>query len=344
MAEPSARQARVERLLDAARGLPADAALARRLRETTGLAAENIALGLERCLETRPAPAHLAALLASTPEAKAAHVLLSGNVFVAALRAIAIGVASSSNVKVRASRRDPALAQALHAAAPQLFELVPSLAPEPGDHFWSYGSDETLGDVRASLPAGVWLHAHGAGFGAVVVDPGPFSEADAAAIALDTALFDQRGCLSPRVVCVTGTPRQARDVADALAAALGRRERELPCGPREPSELAQLRRDHDAAAYAFELLPAGSGWVSISDELVVPPANRNLHVFAGVDACAKLAPFAAHLTCIGSNHDALQEELGQAFPGARRAALGEMQRPPLDGPVDLRHGTRGELT
>lgn len=343
MAEGSARQARVECLLGAARELRHDPALAARLAETTGLSAGNIALGLARCLEAHPAPEHLAALLACTPEAKAAHVLLSGNVFVAALRAIAIAVASSPRVTVRASRRDPALAEALHAAVPELFELTSHLEPAPGDHFWSYGSDETLGAVRASLPPGVWFHAHGAGLGAVVVDAGSFTEADARAVALDTALFDQRGCLSPRVVCVLGTSQQARDVASELAAALAERELDLPCGPRSPSLLAELRRNRDAAAYAFELLSAGSGWVSVSETLVVPPANRNLHVVASLDARAVLAPLAAHLTCIGCNDAARYGELRAAFPGARLAALGEMQRPPLDGPVDLRHGTRGEL-
>jgi hypothetical protein len=50
-----------------------------------------------------------------------------------------------------------------------------------------------------------------------------------------------------------------------------------------------------------------------------------------------LAAFAPHLTCVsvsdGSSH---REQLRAAFPGARLCALGEMQTPPLDGPVDLR--------
>jgi hypothetical protein len=286
-------------------------------------------------------------LLASTPEAPRAHVLLSGNVFVAALRAIAIGVASSRQVQVRASRREPALAAALHALAPDLFQLTAELTPRPGDHFWAYGADATLSEVRRSLPPGVWFHAHGSGMGAVVVDAPALAalEVTARAIALDTALFDQRGCLSPRVVCVVGNPEQARAVADALASALTLLERDLPPGPASAEAAATARNDRDAAAYAFELFDAGSGWVSLAPKLVVPPAARNLHVAWTSDAVQALAAYSPHLTCIATHATpALSARLRAAFPGARLVALGEMQRPPLDGPVDRRHSVLGELT
>jgi hypothetical protein len=347
MAEDAARRDRVEKLLQAARILanPSGSegeALRRRLLETTGLSAPVIDLGIARCLETHPSEAELAAL-GSTPSSSRALVLLSGNVFVAALRAIALGVASSSQVIARASRRDPALAEALHALAPDTFELTAELSPQPGDHFWAYGSDETLDSVRRSLPPGVWFHPHGAGIGAVVVDPSALSDVVARSIALDTALFDQRGCLSPRVVCVVGSAEQAKTCASALAQALATLERELPPGPRSPEEAAEQRRSHDAAVYAFDLFDAGSGYVTLSSTLLVPPPRRNLHVCATPDPVAALAPLASHLTCIASNTPALHAQLSAAFPGARSVAPGDMQRPPLDGPVDRRHGTRGDL-
>jgi hypothetical protein len=61
------------------------------------------------------------------------------------------------------------------------------------------------------------------------------------------------------------------------------------------------------------------------------------------DAVAALSPLAPHLTCIAANTSSQSGSLRTAFPGARLVALGDMQRPPLDGPVDRRHGTRGEL-
>ena len=348
MAETAERRARVERLLEAARMLAdgqssAGRALRARLLETTGLASASIERGLTHALETRASDAELQALLGSTPEAPRAHVLLSSNVFVAALRAIAIGVACSAKLQVRASRRDPALAEALHTLTPNLFELTSALSPQPGEHFWAYGTDATLSELRASLPRGVWLHGHGAGFAGIVVDAGTWSATDARAIALDTALFDQQGCLSPRVVCVLGSAAQARSIAGAIANALHALERELPPGAKTAAEEAEMRSNRDAAAYAFELFDAGSGWVSCSTELVVPPSQRNLHVVDTKDPVALLAPFAAQLTGIASNLAALQDQLRSAFAGTRLVALGELQCPPLDGPVDRRQGTLGEL-
>jgi hypothetical protein len=348
MAEKPANRARVDQLLNAAKILanPAGSegeALRRRLLETTGLSAPVIDLGLARCLETHPTEAELEALLASTPSSARALVLLSGNVFVAALRAIALGVASSPHVIVRASRRDPALAEALHALAPDSFELTLELSPKPGDHFWAYGSDETLASVRRSLPSGVCFHPHGAGIGAVVIDPNALNDLVTRSIALDTALFDQRGCLSPRVVCVVGSADQAKTCAQTLAQALTALERELPPGPRSPEEAAEQRRAHDTAAYAFDLFHAGSGYISLSSTPVIPPPRRNLHVCATPDPVAALTPLASHLTCIASNTETLRMQLGAAFPGARSVAPGEMQRPPLDGPVDRRHGSNGDL-
>jgi hypothetical protein len=348
MADTAARRARVERLLEAARALAnpqnaAGRAVRARLRETTGLSAAGIERALAHALETQASDAELQALLACTPEAPRAHVLLSSNVFVAALRAIAIGLAASASVRVRASRRDPALAEALHALVPDSFELRSTLSPASGEHFWAYGTDATLSELRATLPRGVWLHAHGAGFAAVVVDARAWSPPDARAIALDTALFDQQGCLSPRVVCVLGSPDQARIVAHAIASELSTLEQELPHGPQTPAERAAARRDRDAAAYAFELFDAGHGWVSCASELVIPPSGRNLHIIDTKAPATALAPFVAHLTCISANTRALREELRSHFAGARLVALGELQRPPLDGPVDRRHGTQGEL-
>jgi hypothetical protein len=349
MADTAERQARVERLLQGARvlGNPENAAaraVRARLLETTGLSSAGIERALSHALEIRASDAERQALLACTPESPRAHVLLSSNVFVAALRAIAIGLASSASVRVRASRRDPALAEALHALAPDSFELVSdALSPMAGEHFWAYGTDATLAELRASLPRGVWFHAHGAGFAAVVVDAREWTRTDARAIALDAALFDQQGCLSPRVVCVRGTPDQARIVANALADELSALAQELPHGLKTATEQAEARRNRDAAAYAFELFDAGQGWVSCASELVIPPSGRNLHVIDTTDPVTALTPFAAHVTSIAANTRALRDELRSPFAAARVVELGELQRPPLDGPVDRRHGTQGEL-
>jgi hypothetical protein len=344
----STPRARVERLLAAARRLAnphgaAGRALRQHLLQTTRLSAPNIELSLTRCLETTATEAELEALLASAAPGPRTHVRLSGNVFVAALRAIALGLAASADVHVRASRRDPALAQALHELEPELFRLESELSPRAGDRYFAYGSDETLLELRRSLPRGVWFHPHGSGFGAVVLKPAAPEPIDSRALALDTALFDQRGCLSPRVVLVAGDEAVGRSIAASLASELAALEQELPPGARSNDEAAGERRARDAAAYAFELFEAGSGWVSVGSTFQLPPAARCLHIVFAPDPLAQLAPFAAQLTCVAGQSQRDRVELARSFPRARVVALGDMQRPVFDGPVDRRGDPAGEL-
>lgn len=347
MTESAARVARVEELLAAARTLadPANAA-SQRLRQhlltTTGLSRASIDFALEHCLEQHASVAELAQLLSRTPEATRALVLLSANVFVAPLRAIALARAASARVVVRASRRDPALAEALLELLPGAFELAAELRPEAGDQLWAYGADATLDQVRATLPAGVTFHGHGFGFGAVVIDYSAGTAdlaSDAMAIALDTVMFDQQGCLSPRLVCVRGAAEAAQKLAQTLATELERLNDALPGAVETPEALAERRRFLDAATYAFDVVQAGSSFVSLSldSRLELPPSGRNLHVACVEDPAASLASLRAQLTCVAARGPAqLLRQLQTSLPGARFCEPGKMQRPPLDGPVDLR--------
>jgi hypothetical protein len=76
--------------------------------------------------------------------------------------------------------------------------------------------------------------------------------------------------------------------------------------------------------------------------LVLPPAARVVHVVpvAAPDALVALVePWARHLTSIGADDDGpFVQAAWSLAPRARRARLGEMQRPRLDGPVDRRLG------
>jgi hypothetical protein len=73
--------------------------------------------------------------------------------------------------------------------------------------------------------------------------------------------------------------------------------------------------------------------------LLLPPAARVVHVAAcsAGDATALLAPWRGAITAIGaSGGGPLARAVWDTVARARRSALGSMQRPPLDGPVDLR--------
>lgn len=347
MTDLDARRARLEPLLASARSL-ADSSTERgrlarqRLAASSGLSAEGVDFAIARCLEIAPDERDIEALIRSTPTAQVAHVLLSANVFVAAHRAIAIGLAASETVLVRPSRREPEMAELLLAGAPGSFRVVSELSPRAGDRLWAYGSDETLDEVAVTLAPGVAFHAHGSGFGVGVIDG---SVADPARSALlprlaeDIALFDQRGCLSPRVLLVVGGADTARAIARSLADELSRLEARVPRGRLEAPEAAEITRYRDTASFTGEVFAAGLGFVSAGsgEQWLLPPPGRNLHVLPTSDVPRSLSALRPMITsCAFAGEPALATSLRRYLPGARLCQFGEMQRPPFDGPVDRR--------
>lgn len=343
----SERRARLDGLLRSARSL-ADpksergASARARLTASSGLSPEGVDFAIANCLEIDPDEREIERLIRSTPTANAAHVLLSANVFVAAHRAIAIGLAASETVHVRPSRREPEMAELLLGGAPGSFRIVSELTPRAGDRLWAYGSDETLSEVATTLPPGVAFHGHGTGFGVAVVDDsvGESGCSDLVArLAQDIVLFDQRGCLSPRVLLVGAGSGVARDLARALAKELERLEGKVPRGQLDPAEAAAITSFRDTTSFLGEVYPAGLGFVSCgSDERwLLPPSGRNLHVIPTGDPRPQLAALRPMITsCAFAGRAAFGASLRSSLPGARLCEFGKMQRPPFDGPVDLR--------
>src|SRR5579884_866613 len=95
------RIADVRRLLSAARAVyDGRARLSGELARSTGLTPEGVELGFS-CLEREAADDDLRALVAAAGDASDVHVVLSANVFVAPLRALAVARAASARVTVR---------------------------------------------------------------------------------------------------------------------------------------------------------------------------------------------------------------------------------------------------
>jgi Acyl-CoA reductase (LuxC) len=345
---------RVRRLVAVARRIadPEDA-LGRQARAelpaSTRLTTEGVELALELALEIDPSDDELARLIGSVEPAPRAHVLLASNVFVAAHRALALALAQSPRVEVRSSRREPVMARLFAAAMNGAVRVAEELAPAPGDSVWAYGGDRTIETLARELPAGVVLHAYGSGMGVAVFEArgeGTLARA-AGGLALDVALFDQRGCLSPRMAIVVGGADVARDFATCVARELAELEQRVPRGALSREETADVVRYRDAMEYAAEILPAGKGRVSVDasgERVVLPPVGRHLHVLRTDDVARVLAPLAPSVAALGVDvSPELEAALRTALPGARVSPLGRMQRPAFDGPADLRKSLSGDV-
>jgi len=337
------RVADVRRLLAASRSVYEQRARwVPELALATGLTPQGVELGFES-LERDADEDEVRALVARVPEAEGVHVVLSANVFVAPLRAIALARAAAERVTVRPSRRDPVVARALvDALRDDAVVLVPGrdVAAVDRGEIHVYGRDETIAAVRSAVRPGVVVRAHGAGLGVAVVTRAADVAGAAASLAPDVAAFDQRGCLSPRVAFVEGDEDRAVAFAGALHAELRAWEARVPRGELTAQERADAARWCDTlafvgrlwrgAAHAVASLPPGAS-------LAVPPAGRHVLVVGEPDlaaVAARVAPIARFVVAVGSDDPG---RASAAVPShARASVLGRMQRPPLDGPVDRR--------
>ncbi len=318
------------------------------LPRVTGLSPAGVELALGHHLETQPDDDQLASLLAACGTAPACHVLLSANVCTAPLRALACAVATAPVVTLRPSRRDPVLAELLVKALGQDsdFEgrvvLVGTLAAAPGEEVHLYGSDETLAAVVPTLPAGTQVRAHGTGLGIAILEEGTDLPEGAARLADDVVVFDGNGCLTPRFALVAGDGARAERFAAQLAQTLEHRARQVPrgtCLADEQAALTRYRNLIDSLGQCWMGDHHAVGFDPDPTQLVLPPAFRCVHVVSvGPTTLAPLlAPWTALVTAIGRSAEGpLGRRALTLCPAARVTALGQMQRPPLDGPVDLR--------
>jgi Acyl-CoA reductase (LuxC) len=350
---PGDRRARVGAVLEAARRLadrrdPLGREAREKLPEATGLSSRGVDLGLVKHLETSVSAHDLDLLVQRAGDAPHVHVVLSAHVFVGAVRALALAVAAAPRVSVRPSRRESVVAPLVASALaegpfPVRVEVVSSIDPRPGDEVHVYGRRESIDAVRAACDPAVHVRGHGPGVGVAVVEAGAdFSEA-ARELSWDIVAFDQRGCLSPRIALVSGTPDEVERWTRLLSEELARREQEIPRGFLSDDERAQaaLYRDTMAAVGRLYEVPGASVGVDLSPRtLLLPPSGRHLHV-ASVRTEEQvgrlLAPLFPAVTTVGIAGDGPVARAASALATlARRAPLGRMQMPPLDGPVDLR--------
>ncbi len=321
-------EARVQRLLQCARDLYAcRAGLQAELVSSTGLSAQGVEAAWRYSFEQQVSDAELAHFLASVRPASEVLVVLSAHVLTASLRALALALAASSRVRVLPSRRDPVLARELvrewNGPELQLAADWPrSFAQGASVH--AYGSDGSLRAIRARLPEHVELWGHGTGFAVAYVQSATLESARA--LALDIALFDQRGCMSPRVVWSAEPLAFGARLSEAMLG-IGC---EIPRGMLSSGE----KSDHEGFRAAAEFVDAcwihEGGIVAVGAKPVLPPAGRMVHVVP-LDASLPEAwrSYLTQVVCDGAAPSWMPAH-------ARLAKPGNAQSPPFDGPVDKR--------
>ncbi len=318
------------------------------LTQITKLSPDGVDLALDCALETDPSQAEVEALVGGATEAMSVTVVLSPNVFTASLRAIALAKAAADTVFVKASRREPFFARLLgeHArdAHVSFVNEVDYRAIASGE-VHAYGSDSTLRTIAHQLDKSVVFRAHGTGFGVAYLDASAPIEACANALSRDVVLFDQSGCLSPRIAFVVGDADRAEAFASTLFVALASWAERVPRGELDDRTRADLRRYLDSMHMTGRVHEAVDCAVTLSGMATLPPAARVMHVVhvasfeEVVPALGALAPFVTTVGCHGA-----PPEMSSLARGHRMAALGMMQSPPFDGPVDPRRWPPSTLT
>lgn len=337
--DAEARIARVRDVIEAARLVASDASLIDPIASATGLSHAGVALALREHLETNPSEEQLAQLVRRAVPAAHVHVVLSANVLTAPLRAIACAAAASSSVSVQLSSREPHFANALIEAMrnPAIFssnrDFIPTMS---SGEVHVYGRSETIDAVEKLAPPGIIVRAHGPGFGVACVVPADDLTQASMSLASDIVPFDQRGCVSPRVAFVIGDSDRVLAFCDLLAAALDRANERVPRGKLSDDEKADAARYVETMRFAGHISVGASCAVGVSESLVIPPSGRHVHVIriaAPTEITRILTPALHLVTALGTS----DREIASFFPDAVRvSAIGHMQKPPLDGPLDLR--------
>jgi hypothetical protein len=274
-------------------------------------------------------------------------VVLSGNVFTAALRALYVPLCLGNPVIAKASARSDLFAHLLVgslAATDPIFRDAAAVVTFSSDEsdltelllsrahtVAAYGSDETIRALRTHLGSGVRFLPHGHGLGLAYLE-GDGTDDEVRAFAEDVIAYDQRGCLSPHALLLTGDAHAfAARLQRALAASSFRRPRgSLPV--EVGAAQIQWRGVAEARGELFEGLDFAIS-VEHTHRPRLSPGYRNVSIVKVEDRAAFVSlakTFGAHLKAVGVggiSPDALELAPG-CFP--RLCALGQMQRPALE--------------
>jgi acyl-CoA reductase-like NAD-dependent aldehyde dehydrogenase len=338
------------------------------LSKSTGLSAPMVEWGVRSTLRTIE-PGALRALAEQAHAVGGApisslSIVLAGNLFTAAVRAVVVPLLLGIPVTVKASSRETLfprmLLDALRSCDSHLGKAMNLMTFARGDVQMErallagteatavYGSDNTI-DAIARRHPNANLIAHGHGISAACCGPEALLEdrisETIACLALDVCAYDQRGCLSPQVVyVVVDSETAAREFAERLArSGLDVLARKLPRGPLPLEVGAAQAQWRGIAEVQGSLIVGGTYGIAIGSPATLrwSPGYRNVTIAPLRDlaeAVRALEPLGASLKCVGVDSTSAAR-LRQALDRSDRltayaCALGEMQTPALDAPAD----------
>ncbi len=338
------------------------------LAESTGLSTPMVTWGARTTLQTIEPTAlrSLAkrALMAGGAPISSLSIVLAGNLFTAAVRAVVVPLLLGIPVTVKASSRETLfptmLRDALRGCDPELGDAM-NLLSFPGgeveretaliaaaDATAVYGADATIDAIERRHPKAS-LIAHGHGVSAAYCGPEALGQDNIREtirnLALDVCAYDQRGCLSPQIVYVAAySEASVRAFAELFATdGLAALAHELPRGPL-PFEVGAAQAQWRGTAEVEGSLIVGDTFAvaTLAPEPVRwSPGYRNVtitRVRNATEAVRAIEPFGASVKCIGTDPISsalLRAELDRSnASGAYVCPLGTMQTPPLDAPAD----------
>lgn len=302
----------------------------------TGLSAEGAREALRLSVD-----AVLSGRFGEPPGEPPARLLIwcAANVFTAPLEWTARFAAWGSQVTLKAPTACPAPVEALAAAFKPLGVVAVNRAHE---HAWElvaeadavlgFGGDEAMTALQARLPPATprSLHGHRLSLAVVAGD----DAATAKALALDLALYDGQGCMSPAAIfCLGDAVRLGERLGDALYELSGR----LPRGEATPG-LGPERRRRVGLARALGQLWEGEDWlVTVTPARTFSPLSHArlaaLHPVEDLHALSTL-PRLPWSTLGTDLRDDEAARVAEALGVPRVCRLGQMQRPRFGRPHD----------
>ena len=206
-----------------------------------------------------------------------------------------------------------------------------------------YGGDAAVAAIRDRVPADTELIVYGPRTGIAVFLPDAPLEA-AGLLAHDALAYEQRGCISPRLVYIVGS--KPLEVARVIARELNRESQRLGRPPMTEGEAVALRRARAeweftgiANGSALALGPEDLSWTVLAREAAGIEAQalpRTLWVYGvqDLDALrAVLLPMAGRIQGLGyagRQGERQLAELTMELGASRLCPLGRMAWPPPD--------------